>query len=249
MRSGILVEQSYWDESYRGMEPTMAPEGDVLRAWLEKAVPRPIGERHALEIGCYPGRYLSVLAQMGYVAHGIDLTPNVGQLKHAFQRLGLQTGEFTHADFMEHRPLRHYDLVCSFGFIEHFADWRSMLLRHWAYVAPGGLLVIETPNFRGWVQQLIHRAVDGVNLARHNRDAMRPDEWAAILQEQGAQIMECGFIGEFDFWTDSPPPDRLQRLFLRAVNALVPLLRRIPPGHGALSPYCVLIARKPMQAP
>lgn len=246
MHNDTLVDQSYWDHSYQGMEPSMAPEGDVLRTWLERTVPRPEGERHALEIGCYPGRYLAVLGRMGYVVHGIDLTPNVQQLDRYFRLMNLRTGKFRHADFLVHEPERRYDLVCSFGFIEHFQDWRSMLVRHWELVAPGGLLVIETPNFRGWVQQLIHRAVDGVNLARHNCDAMRPEQWLATLQQHGAVVIEQGFIGRFDFWTDSPPPDRSQRLFLRMVRAVAPLLRRIPPGNGAISPYCVLIARKPI---
>lgn len=245
MSEQTLVDQSYWDASYAGMQPAMAPPGDALREWLEGTVPQAHGEQHALEIGCFPGRYLAVLGTLGYTVHGIDLTPAVERMKPAFAAMGLRTGEFTHADFLRHEPQRRYDLVCSFGFIEHFPNWRGMIERHAELVAPGGLLVLETPNFRGWVQQLLHRLLDATNLRRHHLGAMRPDAWAAQVQARGFEVLGCGYMGSFDFWGDSPPPNFFQRAVLRVLRAITPWLKRRKPGGAALSPYCVLIARKP----
>jgi SAM-dependent methyltransferase len=246
MSQPTLVEQAYWDASYAAMQPTIAPEGDAVRAWIEREVPRADGAQHALEIGCYPGRYLAVIGTLGYVVHGIDLTPAVERMKPAFDAMDLRTGEFVHADFLRHDPQRRYDLVCSFGFIEHFHDWRGMVARHAELVAPGGLLVLETPNFRGWVQQLLHRALDGINLKRHHLGAMRPHEWARMLRARGFEVMSHGYLGRFDFWSDSPPPNFVQRMLLRGLNAFAPWLKRRKPGSASLAPYCVLIARKPL---
>ncbi len=248
MKQQTLVEQDYWDAGYATLQPTMASADDPLRQWLEQRITRAVGDQHALEIGCYPGRYLAVLAALGYVVHGIDLTPAVARMKPAFDAMGLRTGDFAHADFLLHEPERRYDLVCSFGFIEHFRDWRGMIARHAELVAPGGLLVLETPNFRGWFQQLLHRALDATNLRRHHLDAMRPNAWAAMLRSSGFEVMEHGWMGRFDFWGDSPPPNALQRALLRALRMITPWLKRRRPGGAALSPYCVLIARKPSAA-
>lgn len=245
MSQQTLVEQAYWDASYAAMKPTMAPAGDAVREWLEQHVPKAQGEQHALEIGCYPGRYLSVIGKLGYVVHGIDLTPAVERMKPALDTMGLRTGEFSHADFLKHDAKRRYDLVCSFGFIEHFHDWQGMVKRHGELVAPGGLLVLETPNFRGWLQRFLHRALDATNLRRHHLGAMQPEAWARILRAQGFEVLTQGHMGQFDFWSDSPPPNFFQRLLLRALNKATPWLRRRTPGSAALSPYCVLIARKP----
>lgn len=245
MSGTTLVDQTYWDASYADMRPTMAPAGDAVRNWIEREVPRAQGERHALEIGCFPGRYLTVIGTLGYVVHGIDLTPAVERMKPALDAMGLNTGDFSHADFLLHTPQRHYDLVCSFGFIEHFRDWRGMIERHADLVAPGGMLVLETPNFRGWVQWLLHRTLDATNLRRHHLAAMQPQEWARMLRERGFEIVSHGYLGSFDFWSDSPPPNAVQRMLHRLLRVTGPWLRRREPGSAALSPYCVLIARKP----
>lgn len=245
MSAGTLVEQAYWDAGYAGMRPAMAPQGDALRAWLEQHVPTAQGEQHAFEIGCFPGRYLSVLGTLGYVVNGIDLTPEITRLGPAFETMGLKVGRFQEGDFLRTQLLDRYDLVCSFGFIEHFTDWRTVLARHADLVKPGGMLVLETPNFRGWFQYLLHRWFDRTNLKRHNTAAMAPPEWANQLRTQGFTVELQGFMGRFDFWRDSPPPNALQRLLLRVLDKCAPLLRRLPEGSAALSPYCVLIARKP----
>ncbi len=68
----------------------------------------------------------------------------------------------------------NYDVVCSFGLIEHFSNWAELLRGMRIMSRPGAWLVVSTPNFRGWFQQAFHRLVDRVNFDRHNLDAMQP---------------------------------------------------------------------------
>lgn len=239
-----LVDQSYWDRSYADMAPTVAPPGDPVRSWLETHVPRPSGEAHALEVGCYPGRYLGVLGLLGYTVHGIDLTPAVRRMRPGLEALGLRTGDFHEADFLRFQAPRTYDLVCSFGFIEHFRDWEAVLRKHASLVAPGGLLVIETPNFRGAVQQFFHRWLDAENLRRHDLSAMRPKAWADILRAEGFDVRQAGHFGPFAFWHDSKGAGAWHRIGTLVLRSLNPVLARLPEGHGSWSPYCGLIARK-----
>ena len=244
------MDQSYWDQGYQDLQPTMAPSTDQVRQWLEASVPTANGDKHCLEVGCYPGHYLAVLGGMGYVVHGIDLTPAIDRMAPAFAAQGMQVGEFRRLDFLKDPIGRRYDVVCSFGFIEHFPNWQDVLRKHAELVEPGGLIVIETPNFRGFVQQLLHRSLDGdaTNLRRHHIPAMAPRKWAKVLQAEGFEVLTHGYLGKFQFWTDSPPFNYLQQKLYNRVVALTPRLERVRPGGASLSPYCVLIARRPVRS-
>lgn len=241
--SDPLVDQAYWDRAYEHMRPEMAPETDPLRQWIERTVPKANGSEHCLEIGCFPGRYLAVLGKLGYTLHGIDLTPAIDRMAPALREMGFRTGEFEHADFLQYEVHRQYDLVCSFGFIEHFPQWRKVLRKHADLVRPGGLIVIETPNFRGWVQQLFHRWLDAENLRRHHIPAMSPSAWARVLKKEGFEIIEQGFIGRFVFWNDSQGTNFWKRIGFKLLRTVTPTLEKLPPSP-AVSPYGVLIARK-----
>lgn len=239
-----LVEQAYWDTAYDTMPPGIAATDDPVRRWLEASIPQTSGTQHCLEVGCYPGRYLAVLARSGYVVHGVDLTPAIARMPSAFAAEGYQVGRFEQVDFLAHQFDRTYDLVCSFGFIEHFTQWREVLAKHAELVAPGGLLVVETPNFRGWVQQLFHRWIDGINTRRHHLPAMAPETWAAIARTQGFEVIQAGYLGRFDLWTDTPVTTWWQRMGYRFLALTTPLWKRFGSGRAATAPYCILIARR-----
>lgn len=239
-----LVEQSYWDASYSAIDPNMAAANDPVREWIEAQVPRSDGERHALEVGCYPGRYLAVLGNLGYTVHGVDLTPRVANMADAFARMGFRVGTLAHADFMCHDFPRTYHVVCSFGFIEHFTEWKSVLKRHAQLVAPGGTLLIETPNFSGPVQGFFHRWLDAENYARHNPAAMDPREWASLLKENGFEVEQATWMGRFAFWHDSKGSGLSRRFGFLLLRLLTPVLVRLGDRSRGLSPYAVLVAKR-----
>ena len=244
IETNVLVDQSYWDRSYAAMHPVIAGPEDRVRQWLEQHVHAPQGEQHCLEVGCFPGRYLGVIGGLGYVVHGIDLTPSIIRLKPAFERAGIRTGEFVEGDFLAFSPKREYDIVCSFGFIEHFTNWQDVLLAHARAVKKGGSLVIETPNFRGGVQRFLHRWLDAENYRRHHIEAMDPRAWARLLEKHGFEIRYAGWFGAFEFWHDTSSHGPLHRVGFRVLRALTPWLKNFKEGGAALSPYCGLVARK-----
>lgn len=238
--SDTLVDQSYWDSSYSDVAPHMVPESDQLRIWLEKYVAAGNG-RNCLEVGCYPARYLSVLGELGYTLNGIDLTPRVSELKMSLSQK-YPTGEFIHADFLSYDNNSAFDLVCSFGFIEHFTNWQEVLIKHAQLVKNNGLLVIETPNFGGWFQRLIHSWLDNENYKRHNVESMDPKQWAELIEPLGFEIIRCEYFGRFEFWSDTKRYTLLQHIGLRLLGKCDPILKKIRPGKRAFSPYCGLIA-------
>jgi SAM-dependent methyltransferase len=168
-----LADQTYWDQSYERYEFRPAPDDNMLLRWIRQSLPPGTGA--CLEVGCFPGRFLPILGELGYELHGIDLTPRVEQDLPAWLRnQGYRVGRFVKGEFLSWDPGRRYDVVCSFGFIEHFSDWPAVLRSQARLVAKGGYLVVSTPNFRGALQWLLHWSLDRQNLKRHNIWSMNP---------------------------------------------------------------------------
>ncbi|HEV2394978.1 MAG TPA: methyltransferase domain-containing protein [Verrucomicrobiae bacterium] len=241
---GNFTTQARWDVSYRDVALQAAPLGDPVRGWLERWVPR--GQGPCLELGCFPGRYLAVLGELGYELHGVDLTPRVeSDLPAWLQQQAYRVGQFIKGDVFTHTFARKFEVVCSFGLIEHFGNWTELVDIHAGLVEQGGLLVLATPNFRGWVQHGLHAWLDGANLAEHNLAAMRPNQWSHQVRDAGFEILISGWFGTFDFWANADPRrSRFKRAIIKVVRRLIPMFRLLPEGVTAYAPYCGLVARK-----
>ncbi len=243
MKNTAVVDQSYWDNAYSHLAFAAVPADDTLRLWLLNNVVQ-VHDKSCIEIGCFPGRYITVLGELGYTLNGVDLTPRVAEMKGWLASKGFNTGTFDHADFLKMEVAQQYDLVCSFGFIEHFTNWRELIQKQSAMVKSGGTLVIETPNFRGWMQQFLHKSLDAENFERHYIDAMQPDEWKSILEGLGFEVKVSEYFGKFEFWTDSKNSGMAKRILAKALRTVYPLLRSAGQGSKALSPYAGIIAVK-----
>lgn len=238
-----FISQERWDQGYESLPLEIAPPGDPIRTWLEKYVPP--GRGSCIELGCFPGRYLAVLGELGYEVHGIDRTPRITpDLRDWMRDEGYRIGEFTCGDVFTHPYGRQYDVVCSFGLIEHFGQWAELVKIHAKLVLNGGLLVLSTPNFRGWFQRVMHEWLDPANLAEHNLEAMLPSRWADVIQPLGFEIVACGYIGPFDFWTATQTRPRSQEFTLKIIRRAKRLGRWLPDNIGIYAPYCALVARK-----
>lgn len=239
-----LAEQSYWDEAYANMSFGIIPEEDIVRKWLEEHIPRTTGAT-CFEVGCFPGRYLAVFGELGYELNGLDLTPRVEtDLPAWLRQQNYRVGTFTRSDIFTFRPQRQYDLVTSFGFIEHFRNWEEVVRIQASLVAPGGYLVIETPNFKGWFQRFLHLVLDYENYKRHYVPSMDPRLWKKTLEPLGFEFVFYDYLGEFQFWVNDPPKGYIRRKLFNQVLTQGPRLRRLKKNSKAYSPFCGLIAKK-----
>lgn len=92
-----------------------------------------------LEIGCFPGRFLYYFAkQFDFRVHGLDFVPQAADIPCWLAALGVEA-RVTVADFFLFKPERGYDVVASFGFVEHFATGRRSWTATWPCSTPGGL--------------------------------------------------------------------------------------------------------------
>jgi SAM-dependent methyltransferase len=239
-----LVEQTFWDTSYDGVKLQPPAPHNQAQPWYEKHIPG--GPGSCIEIGCFPGQFLAAFGAMGYEINGIDMTPRTEtDMLPWLKTLGYPIGEVFQGDFFAYKTDRKFDLVASFGFIEHFPDWDEVLQRHMDLVAPGGYLVISVPNFRGIVQRTLHYLLDRENYKRHVIDAMAPEKWQRQLKRDGFDILEAGYFSQFSFWTEEDGQNMLQRGAAKVVRYMTPTLARIlPKNQPSYAPYCGVVAQR-----
>ena len=183
-----LVRQAEWDAVNNVTAFGPLPADDGFRLWLSRFLPRGPGD--CLEIGCFPGRFLAAMGDLGYRLNWIDLTPRTDvELPQWLAAQGYDVGTFARADFTTYPFAQRFQVVSSFGFIEHFTDWHEVLGHHADLVAPDGFLVIEAPNMAGLLQRVLRQLFDKQNLAGHWTPAMHADCWAAVALRLGFEIL------------------------------------------------------------
>jgi L-malate glycosyltransferase len=240
-----LAEQSYWDDAYSAYQLSDDSEqDDVIKRWMQKVF-NPVSEGSCFEVGCFPGRYLTFFGKLGYELNGLDLTPRVEkEFPEWLRSRGYKTGSFVREDFLEWKSTVQYDVVASFGFIEHFTNWEEIFVKHMSMVKSGGHLVIETPNFRGLLQRFIHYFLDHENYKRHFIGAMAPEKWKKLAEQNGFEVLHAGYIGSFEFWVDKEPDQGWRAKVFQRLIRHYHRFKKLPENRKTWSPYCGIIAKK-----
>lgn len=243
-RDRMIVEQSYWDQGYEKRRFFRLPDNDATAVLLKEYIPKASAGDMAFEIGCFPGRFLAELGDLGYILSGCDLTPRVAEdLSPWLSKQGYRVGDFFHDPYEKHID-KQFDLVASFGFIEHFENFDEVFQDHCKMVKNGGYLIVQFPNFRGSVQNKLHSLFDNDNLANHVVDAMNTDYYASILPDD-FEILFNGYYGAFDFWYDdfkkrhSPATKLVLKSFLKTKP-----LWKLARNDARWSPNGAIIARR-----
>lgn len=239
-----FVNQQYWDESYRALTLDFNNDEDPIVKLL-KAIIVAKKKGDVFEIGCYPGRYLKIFGEQGYKLNGIDTTPGVKEdLVDYFKKKNFRIGEFIHGDVFDIKSVKQYDIVCSFGFIEHFTYWEKVIAIHMSLVKQGGIVIITVPNFSGFIQNIFHRIFDKINLSRHNIKAMNVEAWKRSIEMLSLdyKIIFEGPIGKIDLWADMEKRSKLKSYLLNKVFKSVSIFQKWKiPSSKHYSPYLGLI--------
>lgn len=98
-----------------------------------------------LDLGCGRGEWLELLCAQGFDAMGLDLNP--AMVRHCQSR-GLRAVHANALQWLAQQADGTYGLVSGFHIIEHlpFEQLFTLIAQAWRVLAPGGVLVLETPN-------------------------------------------------------------------------------------------------------
>ena len=125
----------------------------IDRHWAQdESAMRPLAGKTALDVGCGAGLLCEPLARMGATVTGVDAAPELIAAAQAHAAaVGLEIDyRATGVEAVEGT----FDLVTAMEVIEHVADPSMFVAALAARLAPGGLLVLSTPN-RTMLSQLM----------------------------------------------------------------------------------------------
>lgn len=211
----------------------------------------PDGQLEVLELGCSPG-ILSAALMLGtqWQPFGIDYSDDAGAYLASLAVAG-KTATLYKGDLFETPIGRQFDIVCSFGLIEHFrgGELDDLLGLHDRYLRPGGYVVIVVPNFTGF-QYFWHYLFDRPDLDNHNVDVMQPATFK-MFEDLGYTTIYKGYHGIFRLWGNSGWlgtwfTGKAVAALARAVSAAAKLLSKVGVrlSGRSFAPYLLFIGQK-----
>lgn len=244
-----LTDRSFWKafwESKKDLIFYLKPNyvfGDILAKIIaEKKI------KNAIELGGFPGYYATYLKKYQHLDTTLfDYFIHEGIINQLLKKNGLKPGDINiiEADLFAYKPEKLYDMVLSFGLIEHFNDTKSIIETHLQFLKPGGVLFITLPNFKG-VNGWIQRKFDKDNYDKHNISSMNLKLLTDACKELGLTEVEAYYNGKFTVWLEnrSEQGGVVKALVKTIWFAGKAVTKIIPFESEALSPYIVVKAVK-----
>lgn len=198
--------EKYWGEIKLPQKINISFKNDrVISEAIAAYVPKAKNNEIALEIGCAPGKWLVFLYErLGYRVDGFEyLDIAAEKTRENLLLCGVSATKFNiiTADFLNQNPEEKYDLVTSFGFIEHFENYQDIFYKHLAYTKKDGYVVIGFPSFRG-VNYYIQLWIDSISgskiIENHNIKMMDNKLLLEMINQSKNDIVFSNYIGGFE---------------------------------------------------
>lgn len=153
---------------------------------------KPLEGRSALDVGCGAGLLAEPLARLGAKVTGLDAAPELieaakGHAAGQGLAIDYRAGELEALEGM-------FDLVTCLEVIEHVAEPAEFVAALEKRLAPGGLLIMSTPNRTEWSRFLTITLAEGMGKiprGTHDYDQfIDPDAMRTLLGEAGLEMVE-----------------------------------------------------------
>lgn len=152
-----------------------------------------------LDVGCGDGRFLELMAQRGVPRErcfGLELDEDVIARVRArgFSAFAERVEDTTEI------PEGTLDLATMFHVLEHVEDPAECVRQIARWIAPGGVLAIETPNVDCLDRRLFRRTWwGGYHIPRH-WNLFSPEGLQRLLTDAGLEVVDTRFQTGHSFW-------------------------------------------------
>ena len=153
---------------------------------------RPLTGKNALDVGCGAGLLAEPLARLGAKVTAVDAAPELIEVAKAHAE-----GQGLAIDYRAtgvEEVGGKFDLVTAMEVVEHVADPQQFIDSLAARLAPGGLMILSTPNRTAWSKLLTITLAEGLGQipkGTHDYDKfIDPDTMRGLLAHAGLECID-----------------------------------------------------------
>jgi 2-polyprenyl-6-hydroxyphenyl methylase/3-demethylubiquinone-9 3-methyltransferase len=154
----------------------------------------PLKGKTALDVGCGAGLLCEPLARLGASVTGIDAAPeNIGAARAHAAASGLMI-DYVAGEAEQAIAGRTFDLVTSMEVIEHVSDPAAFVATLAGAMAPGGLMILSTPNRTPLSRLAMITVGEGTGMiprgTHDHAKFLTPDELTELLAAAGLEAFD-----------------------------------------------------------
>ena len=153
---------------------------------------RPLEGKRALDVGCGAGLLAEPLARLGAQVTAID--PAEELIAAALEHAAGQGLAIDYRAAAVENLEGEFDLITAMEVIEHTADPQQFLISLARRLAPGGVLVMSTPNSTNWSRLITITVAEGFGLVpkgTHDFDKfIAPERMKAMMAQAGLNCLD-----------------------------------------------------------
>lgn len=245
-----LTTAKDWDRAHAGQIFTYEQLANFPQfPWMPEVLKQlaPYEGGRFLELGCSPGQVSAMIAtRLRFRFEGVDFSDSAWLYTKNMETAGVRDAVLHRNDARLFQTETPFDVVGSFGLVEHFEDPLEMLDHHDRLLRPGGLCVVELPRFKGF-PRLYKWAFDRPNLRKHNTRMMVVETFEEFARRKNHEVLFLDIVGGPQVWGEDPAAARWRKRLGKAIKGWVTrrLNPRIRPGHPWFAPWMLYIGRKP----
>ncbi len=202
--------KAYWTRTWResplpaplvleGRHLVNYPDRELNRYFTDLLSRHDIEYKTLLEVGCGRSVWLPHFArQFGVTVTGLDYSPVGCEQARAILAAQGVSGEIVCADLFSPPPplLGSFDVVFSYGLVEHFEDTIACVRALSRFLRPNGWLVTVIPNMAGLVgrlQRSLNRPVYDLHVPLDREDLRTAHERAGLVGVEARHLVPASF--------------------------------------------------------
>ena len=239
MNTNYLTDRNYWKEYWKNYEYEKIPAKVPFKKFLSKLE----NAESFIEIGGFPGIFSAYFYTKGIQNVSLLDFYIEEAIVRGFEKANKIPEHTIHcieSDFFTFKTDKKYDIVFSFGFIEHFEDTKDVIKRHIELLGNNSHLLIILPNFRG-LNGFIQYVFDRNNLRAHNLNSMKLPLIKNIMLELGLKNIVVEYSRKPMVWIEPKAGTAFVRKLVKIFSYT---LKVFPIKCRLLSPYIIIYASK-----